>query len=122
MVILLATSTTVAVSVGSIAATSAGTVGAAALGALFGLGIGGLVRNQALAVGTVLVLMLAVEPMVASLLPDLAAWLPSSLVTTTAEARTGVEVGVWLAAPALALYAVAVTTGAALRLRMADVT
>lgn len=120
--ILAATNTPVLVGVGPVAATTVGTVGASALGSLFGLGIGGLVRNQAMAVGAVLILLLALEPLVVSLVPDVGPWLPSSLVTVIAEGQPGAELTLWLAVSVLAAYAIVVTAGAALALRRADVT
>lgn len=122
ILILTATGTTLTVDVGNLAASGAGTILGAAIGALFGLGIGGIVRNQALAVGAVLVLMLAVEPLVASLVPDVARWLPSSLITVLTEAQSDGDIALWLAAVALAVYALVTTVGATLTLRHADIT
>ncbi len=120
--ILLVTGTSLSVEIVDVVAAGAGTIGGAALGAVFGLGIGGVVRNQALAVGAVLILMLAIEPLVTSLLPDVGPWLPSALVTVLAEAQTGGPIGLAAAAITLAGYALVTTVGAALTLQHADVT
>lgn len=122
LLVLAVSGTASAVTVVEVATAGAGTVAAAALGALFGLGVGGIVRNQALAVGAVLILLLAVEPLAASLLPDVAVWLPSSLTTVVAEATSRADISLWAAGLALAAYGVVATAGAALGLRRADIT
>lgn len=120
--VLTVTSTPIAVSVGDLAGPAAGTIAAAGLGALFGLGVGGMVRNQALAVGAVLILLLAIEPLAASFLPDLAVWLPSSLTTALAEASAPAEHSLGLVTLALAGYGLVTTAVAALGLRREDIT
>lgn len=120
--ILLTTGTSNLVGATTLLAPAGGTLASAALGALFGMGIGGIVRHQAVAVGAVLILMLAVEPLVTSLLPDVGPWLPSALVTVIAEARTDGEMAVGVAAAVLGGYALLATVGATSTLRRADIT
>lgn len=120
--ILLATGTEGAIDASTLVASTGGTLGSTALGALFGMGIGGIVRHQAAAVGAVLILMLAVEPLITSLLPDVGPWLPSALITVIAEARTGGEIAVGLAAALLGGYALLATVGATITLRRSDIT
>jgi ABC-2 type transport system permease protein len=122
VLVLVGTGTAIVVGSGEIATTVGGTLLSAALAAVFGLGIGGIVRNQALAVGAVLGLMLAVEPLVGSLLPDVAPWLPSSAVTVLAEAQSGAHIAVGSAAAALVAYVLVTMVGATLTLRRADIT
>lgn len=120
--VLMVARTPMAVSAADLVGPAAGTIAAAGLGALFGLGVGGVARNQALAVGTVLILLLAIEPLAASFLPEVAVWLPSSLATALAEATATAERSLGAAALALAGYGLVTTAGAALALRRADIT
>lgn len=83
-VVIIASGETVAVAAGEVLTAAGGTVLAGALGALFGLGIGTLARNQALAIGAVAVVLLVLEPLVAALFSDLASWMPGSLTNTVA--------------------------------------
>lgn len=122
LAVLALTSTPVVVANVEVAASAAGIIGGAALGAVFGLGVGGIVRNQALAVGTVLAVLLALEPLVGSLLPQVAAWMPSSLIALLGGAESPDQHAWWLLALALAGYAAVASIGAALTLRRADIT
>jgi ABC-2 type transport system permease protein len=99
----------------------AGTVGASAIGGLFGLGIGGLARNQALAVGAVLLLLLALEPLIGSLVPGLAPWLPSGLAAVIADPSVASDPDVGVAVATYAAYGLVATAAAALVLQRADV-
>jgi len=119
---LAVTSTAPTVAAADVAVAGLGTIAAASLGALFGLGVGGVLRNQALAVGVVLLVLLAVEPLAGSLLPAVATWLPSSLTTIVAEAGAGTDTSRWAAASALAGYGVVATAAAAVTLRRIDLT
>lgn len=118
---LLLTGTSLTVDAGPVLTAWVGTVGAAALGSLVGLGIGGLARNQALAVGGVLLLLLALEPLVASMVPDIAPWLPSSLSTAIADPSAAAEPATTTAVAVYAAYGAALTVAAAFVLRRTDV-
>ncbi|HSK24567.1 MAG TPA: hypothetical protein VK906_15385 [Egicoccus sp.] len=120
-VVLAVSGTELLVGAGLLGRAAAGTVAAAALGSLFGMGVGGVVRNQAMAVGATLLLLLAVEPLVGSLAPDLGRWLPSGLATVLASGQAAPGVGLAAAALVLALYGVATAAVAALLLRRADI-
>lgn len=98
----------------------AGTLAAGALGSLFGMGVGGVVRNQALAVGATLLLLLAVEPVVGSISPDVGRWLPSGLAATLASGYAG-SVTIPAALAALATYGVVAVMLAAGLIRRADI-
>jgi ABC-2 type transport system permease protein len=100
----------------------AGTIGAAAFGSLLGMGIGGIVRNQALAVGATLLALLALEPLVASLAPAVGRWLPSNLGTVLASGQAGAGVSPGAALLILAAYGIATATVATIGLRRADIT
>lgn len=100
----------------------AGTIGAAALGSLLGMGIGGIVRNQALAVGATLLLLLAVEPLVASLAPSIGRWMPLSLGSAIASGRTVDDLSLTAALLVLAAYGIAAATMATIGLRRVDIT
>ena len=118
---LVLTGTPLGVEVGPVVAAWGGTLGASALGTLLGLGIGGLARNQAMAVGAVLLLLLAFEPLVASLLPGLAPWMPASLSTAIADPTSPGELAAGTATAVYAAYGVALTAAAAVVLRRTDV-
>ena len=118
---LLVTGTALTVEAGPVVASWVGTVGAAALANVLGLGIGGIARNQALAVGAVLLLLLALEPLVASLLPDVAVWLPSSLGAVVANPSDATRPGTATAVAVYAAYATVFTAAAAIVLRRTDV-
>lgn len=118
---LLFTGTPLEIEVGPVIAAEAGTIGAAALGTLLGLGIGGLARNQAMAVGAVLLLLLAVEPLVASIAPAVGPWMPSGLSTVIADPASARDPSVGAAVAAYAAYGIVVTTAAAVVLRRIDV-
>jgi ABC-2 type transport system permease protein len=98
-----------------------GTLAASALGSLFGMGIGGIVRNQALAVGATLLLLLAVEPLVGSIAPGIGRWLPSGLATTLASGHAGL-VTVPAAVVALSAYGLVATALAVALIARADIT
>lgn len=118
---LLLSGTSLVVEAGPVLTAWAGTIGAAALGNLLGLGIGGLARNQAVAVGAVLLLLLALEPLVASMAPDVAPWLPSQLSTAIADPSTAADRATSTAVGIYAAYGAALTAAAALVLRRTDV-
>jgi ABC-2 type transport system permease protein len=118
---LLLTGTSLTVEAGPVLTAWAGTIGAAALGNLIGLGIGGIARNQALAVGVVLLLLLALEPLVASMVPDIAPWLPSSLSTTIADPSIAAEPATATAIGVYAAYGTVLTLAAAMVLRRTDI-
>jgi ABC-2 type transport system permease protein len=120
-IVLLATGTEVAVDADVVARGMGGTLAAAALGSLFGMGIGGVVRNQALAIGATLLLLLAVEPLVGTITPDVGRWLPSGLATTLASGQPG-EVTIPGALAALAAYGLVAAGLAAGLIRGADIT
>jgi ABC-2 type transport system permease protein len=120
--VLQVTGTTFVADAGLLGRGVAGTVAAAALGSLLGMGIGGIVRNQALAVGATLLLLLAVEPLVGSLAPSVGRWMPSGLATALASGQAAVEPSLSAAALVLALYGVGAAVIAAVALRRADIT
>jgi ABC-2 type transport system permease protein len=120
-VVLLATGTEVVVGADVILRGMGGTLAAGALGSLFGMGIGGVVRNQALAIGATLLLLLAVEPLVGSIAPDVGRWLPSGLATTLATGQPA-AVTVPAAFAALGAYGLLTTGLAAGLIRRADIT
>lgn len=120
-VALALTGTPLEVELGSLAGAWAGTVGASGIGGLVGLGIGGVARNQALAVGAVLLLLLAVEPLVGSLVPDLAVWMPGALSTTIAEPAGATDPAVGVAVAAYLAYGLVLTAASAVVLRRADI-
>lgn len=119
--VLAATGTGLETELGRAAASWAGTLVAAALGALLGLGIGGLARNQALAVGAALIVLLAIEPLVASMLPDVGAWLPARLTTAIAEPAGVAHPTAPVAALVLAAYGLVTTAIAAVTFARVDV-
>ena len=118
---LAVTGTPLEIGIGSLTGAWIGTVGASAIGGLVGLGIGGVARNQALAVGSVLLLLLAVEPLIGSLVPDLAPWMPGALSTTIAEPAAATTPTVTAAVLTYLVYGVALTAASALVLRRVDV-
>lgn len=118
---LLLTGTPLDVEAGPVVAAWGGTIGAAALGNLVGLGIGGLARNQAMAVGTVLLLLLALEPLVASMAPDVAPWLPSQLSTAIADPTAVVDRTATTAVAVYLAYGLSLTVAAAAVLRRTDI-
>jgi ABC-2 type transport system permease protein len=120
--VLQVTGTTFVADAGLLGRGVAGTVAAAALGSLLGMGIGGIVRNQALAVGATLLLLLAVEPLVGSLAPSIGRWMPSGLATVLASGQAVADPSLSTAALVLALYGIGAAAIAALALRRADIT
>lgn len=120
-VALAVTSTPFDSDLGTLAGAWGGTVAASGLGGLLGLGIGGLARNQALAVGAVLLLLLALEPLLGSLVPDLAPWLPARLATTISDPGSATDPSVGAAAALYAAYGLLAAAGAAVVLRRTDV-
>jgi hypothetical protein len=89
----------------------------AALGGAFGVGIGALVRNQAIAIVGVLLLAFAIEPALAALAPDIGRFapigaLPTAVTDVDPEAAGAFE-DVDLLAPGLALVLLLVWIGAA---------
>lgn len=118
---LLLTGTSLTADAGPVLAAWTGTIGAAALGNLLGIGIGGVARNQAMAVGAVLLLLLALEPMVASMVPDLGAWLPSGLSTAIADPSAAAEPATTTAVAVYAGYGTVLVAGAAIVLRRTDI-
>jgi ABC-2 type transport system permease protein len=119
--VLLSTGTELVVGGQDVARGMAGTLAAGALGSLLGMGIGGVLRNQALAIGATLLLLLAVEPLVGSLVPEVGRWLPSGLATTLASGQPG-AVTVPAALAALASYGLVAAGLAAALTRRADIT
>lgn len=119
--ILLVTSTDLVADTGRILASVAGTMFAAALAALLGLGIGGIVRNQAAAIGTALVVMLAVEPLLGAFVPGFAAWLPSAIASRIAGAAPDADPSLAAAASLYGAYALAALVAAVAVVRRTDV-
>jgi ABC-2 type transport system permease protein len=120
--VLQVTGTAFVADAGQLGRGVAGTVAAGALGSLLGMGIGGIVRNQALAVGATLLLLLAVEPLVGSLAPSVGPWMPSGLATLLASGQVTAEPSLAAAALILALYGLGAAAIAAIALRRADIT
>jgi len=98
-----------------------GTIGSAALGSILGLGIGGLARNQAMAVGAVLLLLLALEPLLASMAPSIAPWLPATLSTTIADPASATQPTATVATGLYAAYGTFLVAAAAMTLRRVDI-
>ena len=119
-IVLAVSGTELVVTADVVARGAGGTLAASALGSLLGMGVGGIVRNQALAVGATLLLLLAVEPVVASISPDVGRWLPSGLATTLASGQAGL-VTLPAAAVAMTAYGVGGTLLAAVLIRRADI-
>lgn len=115
------TGTELALSTDDLTRAFAGTIAAAAAGSLLGMGIGGIVRNQALAVGATLLLLLAVEPIIASFAPTVGRWMPSSLGTMLASGRAVEDVSLVAGLLALAAYGLLAAAIAAIGLRRADI-
>jgi hypothetical protein len=69
----------------------------------------------------VLLLLLALEPLVGSLVPDLAPWLPSGLAAVIADPSVASDPDVGVAVATFAAYGLVATAAAALVLRRADV-
>jgi ABC-2 type transport system permease protein len=89
---------------------------AALLGA-FGVGIGGLVRNQVVAVVGLLVVAFAIDPLVAALLPEIGRFSPFSAlpiaITDVEPENAGLPEDIDLLSPGLALLAMFAWIGAA---------
>ena len=119
--VLLVTSTSLVADTDRILASVAGTMFAAALAALLGLGIGGIVRNQAAAIGVALIVMLAVEPLLGAFVPSLAIWLPSAIASGIAGAAPDADPGVVASAGLYGAYVGAALGAAAVVVRRADV-
>jgi hypothetical protein len=119
--VLLVTTTGLVADTDRILASVAGTTFAAALAALLGLGIGGIVRNQAAAIGAALIVMLAVEPLLGAFVPNLAAWLPSAVASRIAGAAPDADPGLTTSASLYGAYALAALAGAMAVVRRADV-
>jgi ABC-2 type transport system permease protein len=117
---LAATGTGLAVAASTAAATVAGAVAWAALAALLGFGVGAVARNQPLAVAVVAVLLLALEPLLAPALPELARWLPGRLGDAVAGGRLDGDPGALVAGAALAAWGLALTAAGWAVLRRAD--
>ncbi|HKJ55008.1 MAG TPA: ABC transporter permease [Nitriliruptoraceae bacterium] len=119
--VLLATSNDVVADTDRVLASVAGTMFAAALAALLGLGIGGIVRNQAAAIGAALIVMLAVEPLLGAFVPSFAAWLPSAIASRIAGAAPQADPGLVASAGLYGAYVAAALGAAAVVVRRADV-
>lgn len=119
--VLAATGTETALTTADVVGPTLGTVASAALSALLGLGIGGIARNQALAVAAVSVLIFVLDPLVGGLLPDLASWMPGRLTTTLAAGDVDGETSLLLAGTVVLGYGIATSLGAWASLRRADI-
>lgn len=119
--VLLATTTEPVVPVDRVLATLGGATLAGALAALLGLGIGGVLRNQAAAIGVALVLLLAVEPLIASFVPEATPWMPSQIATRIAGASPDADPGLIASAVTYLAYVGVAWLGALATLRAADV-
>lgn len=119
--VLLATGTEVAITVDTWLAPAFGTIGAAALAAVVGVGLGGIVRNQAFAVAAIAVLLFVIEPLLLSFAPDVATWMPSSVSSAVAAAGDGTDPGLVPAIAALLGYGVVTVAGAWAVLRRAEI-
>jgi ABC-type transport system involved in multi-copper enzyme maturation permease subunit len=119
--VLVATGTDVSLTVGTWLAPSLGTVAASGLSALLGIGIGGILRNQALAVAAVAVLLFVLEPLTVALLPDVATWMPASVSSAVAAAGDGTDPGLAAAAAALTAYGIVAAAGATVALRRTEI-
>lgn len=120
-VVLVVGSTALVADTGRVTASVAGTTLAAGMAALLGLGIGGIVRNQAVAIGAALVVMLAVEPLLGAFVPSLAPWLPSAIASTIAGATPDADPGLVAAVALYGGYALAALAGAVVVVEHADV-
>ena len=120
-VVLATTSTPLVIDTDPVLAATGGTVVAGALAALLGLGIGGIARNQAAAIGVALVLLLAVEPLVGAFLPGVATWLPSAVASRIASAAPDAVPGLSASVALYAGYALAAVAAAGIVLRRVDV-
>lgn len=119
--VLLATTTESVVPMDRVLEVLGGTTLAGALAALLGLGIGGVLRNQAAAIGVALVLLLAVEPLVATFLPAVTPWMPSQIATRIAGAAADADPGLAASVAAYLGYVAVAWVGALATLRAADV-
>lgn len=119
--VLLATGTDAALTVEAWLAPSLGTIGASALAAVLGVGIGGIVRNQAIAVAAIAVLVFVVSPLLVAFAPDLAVWLPSSVSSAVAAAGDGTDPSLAPALAALVAYGVVAVAGAWAVLQRAEI-
>jgi ABC-type branched-subunit amino acid transport system ATPase component len=109
--VLALTGTDPAVAAAGVAAAVAGGTAWAALAALLGFGVGAVARNQPLAVAMVSVLLLALDQVLASGLPEVVRWLPRHLGAAVAAGRLDGEPGALAAGAVLAAYGVALTVG-----------
>jgi ABC-2 type transport system permease protein len=109
--VLVATGTGLTVGAADVAAAAAGATAWAALAALLGFGVGAVARNQPLAVALVAVLLLALDQVLASGLPELARWLPRHLGAVVASGRLDGDPGALTAGVVLAAYGLALTVG-----------
>jgi ABC-2 type transport system permease protein len=107
--VLAATGTDPVVGAAGVAATVAGATAWAALAALLGFGVGAAARNQPLAVALVAVLLLALDQVLASGLPEVARWLPRHLGAEVASGRLDGDPGALVAGAVLAAYGLALT-------------
>jgi hypothetical protein len=102
--------------VGLVAAAVAGATAWAALAALLGFGVGAAARNQPL----VAVLLLALDQVLASGLPEVARWLPRHLGAVVASGRLDGDPGALVAGAVLAAYGLALTVGGWLAVRATE--
>jgi ABC-2 type transport system permease protein len=107
--VLAVTGTDLTVAASGAAAAVAGASAWAALAALLGFGVGAVARNQPLAVALVAVLLLALDQVLASGLPEVARWLPRHLGAAVAAGRLDGDPGALLAGAVLAAYGLALT-------------
>jgi ABC-2 type transport system permease protein len=88
----------------------------AALGGAFGVGVGALVRNQAIAIVGILLVAFAIEPALVALVPDVARFAPVSALPTAITDIDPEEAGLGdidLPAPGVALLLLLAWIGAA---------
>jgi ABC-2 type transport system permease protein len=109
--VLALTGTDPAVTAAGVAAAVAGGTAWAALAALLGFGVGAVARNQPLAVALVAVVLLALDQVLASGLPEVARWLPRQLGAAVAAGRLDGDPGALVAGAVLAAYGLALTVG-----------
>jgi hypothetical protein len=106
--------------VAGVAAAVAGGTAWAALAALLGFGVGAVARNQPLAVALVAVLLLALDQVLASGLPEVARWLPRHLGAAVAAGRLDGDPGVLVAGVVLAASGLALTVGGWVAVRVTE--
>jgi ABC-2 type transport system permease protein len=118
--VLALTGTDPSVAAAGVAAAVAGGTAWAALAALLGFGVGAVARNQPLAVALVAVLLLALDQVLASGLPEVARWLPRHLGAAVAAGRLDGDPGALVAGVVLAAYGLALTVGGWVAVRVTE--